>query len=103
MSLNTNFIILCVTTWSLLNTTILDRSATTASLLSGSSASQDDLQILYLPSFFARLDGDAGGGQHLRSNASRPGSGGLGRRNLLTADRRADHHRALPGFPSFPP
>jgi hypothetical protein len=47
VSFNTYFVIQCMTTWSLLNTTILDRSATTASLLFGSSASQDVLQILY--------------------------------------------------------
>src|SRR5262245_9233090 len=46
-ALTPNLIILCVTTWSLLNTTILDRSATTVSLLFSSSASQDVLQILY--------------------------------------------------------
>src|SRR5262245_58355031 len=85
-ALTPNFIILCVTTWSLLNTTILDRSATTVSLLFGSSASQDVLQILYyqfgaiashlssiLSSFFAGLGGDACGGQHLRRDAARRG------------------------------
>src|SRR5215468_12328245 len=79
-----NFIILCVTTWSLLNTTILDRSATTVSLLFSSSARQDVLQILYyqygaitshlssiLSSFFAWLRGDACGGQHLSRDAAR--------------------------------
>jgi len=112
-ALTPNFIILCVTTWSLLNTTILDRSATTVSLLFGSSASQDVLQILYyqfgdiashlssiLSSFFAGLGGDACGGQHLRRDARR---GGRGSRNgVFGTKRRRNRRFALTGFPAFP-
>src|SRR5262245_13650806 len=110
----TYFFILCVTTWSLLNTTILDRSATTVSLLFGSSASQDVLQILYyqfgaitshlssiLSSFFAGLGGDASGGQHLRRDAASRGGRG-GRNGVFGAKRRRNRRFALTGFPAFP-
>src|SRR5262245_35747110 len=113
-ALTPNFIILCVTTWSLLNTTILDRSATTVSLLFGSSASQDVLQILYyqfggiashlssiLSSFFAGLGGDSRGGQHLRRDAARRGGRG-GRNGVFGAKRRRNRRFALTGFQAFP-
>ena len=109
-----NFIILCVTTWSLLNTTILDRSATSVSLLFSSSASQDVLQILYyqygvttshlpsiLSSFFAGLRGDARGGQHLRRDAARRARRG-GRNGFIRAKGRRNRRFALIGFPAFP-
>src|SRR5262247_3432723 len=124
-SLYTNFLILCVTTCvTTLNTTIIDRSATAASLLFGSSSSQDVLQILYyqlaalrrcyhqligirgsffvLFPFFARLGGDARGRQHLRGNAGRSDTD-AGWDRAFRANRPAKGRLALGAFPAFPP
>src|SRR5262249_23518077 len=108
------FYFLCVTTWSLLNTTSLDRSATTVSLLFRSSASQDVLQILYcqfgaitshlssvLSSLFAGLRGDACGRQHLRSDAASRGGRG-GRNGFFGAKGRRNRRFALIASPAFP-
>src|SRR5215470_20029021 len=123
-SFYTNFLILCVTTCvTTLNTTIIDRSATAASLLFGSSSSQDVLQILYyqlaaltrcyhqlidnrrfffvLFPFFSRLGGNACGRQHLGSDAGRSDPGASWDR-ALGANWRANGHLAIGAFPAFP-
>src|SRR5262245_30380581 len=123
-SLYTNFLILCVTTCvTTLNTTIIDRSATAASLLFGSSLSQDVLQILYyqlaaltscyhqligirrsvfnLFPFFPRLGGNACCGQHLRCNAGRSDAG-ASRDRAFRVNWRANRQLAPGAFPAFP-